>query len=152
MPRATRRISSTASTIVLSPKNALHLNFQFTRSWFQKPNSYDQQYHDFSGVIRTNPMTGQPLGPTDQRSKILTFDIAPSWTHTINPNAVLNVTGYVRRDAYNYYPSDDPFNDLGPANLQRESVAQQRSLLNAGARRERQLHEGHSQHQGRHHV
>ena len=137
---------------VLSPKNALHLNFQFTRSWFQNPNSYDQQYHDFSGVIQTNPITGQPLGPTDQRSKILTFDIAPTWSYTINPNAVLNVTGYVRRDAYNYYPSNDPFNDLGPQNLQRESVAQQRSLLNAGVDRERQLHEGHSQHQGRRHV
>ncbi len=118
---------------VFSAKNALHLNLQFTRSWFQNPNSYDQQYHDFSGVIQTNPITGQPLGPTDQRSKILTFDIAPTWTYTIGPNAVLNVTGFVRRDAYNYYPSDDPFNDLGPANLQRETVAQQRSLLNAGA-------------------
>src|SRR5271166_1711052 len=118
---------------VLSPKNALHLNFQFTRSWFQNPNSYDQQYHDFSGVIQTNPITGQPLGPTDQRSKILTFDIAPTWSYTINPNAVLNVTGYVRRDAYNYYPSDNPFNDLGPQNLQRETTAQQRTLLNAGA-------------------
>src|ERR1035438_5503830 len=118
---------------VFSPKNALHLNFQFTRSWFQNPNSYDQQYHDFSGVIQTNPITGQPLGPTDQRSKILTCDSAPKWSYTINPNAVLNVTGYVRRDAYNYYPSNDPFNDLGPANLQRETVAQQRSLLNAGA-------------------
>jgi hypothetical protein len=117
---------------VFSPKNALHLNFQFTRSWFQTPNSYDQQYHDFNGVIQTNPVTGQPLGPSDQRSKIVTFDIAPTWSYTLNSNTVLNVTGYVRRDAYNYYPSDNPFNDLGPANLQRETVAQQRSLLNAG--------------------
>jgi Carboxypeptidase regulatory-like domain len=117
---------------VFSPKNALHLNFQFTRSWFQTPNSYDQQYHDFNGVIQTNPVTGQPLGPTDQRSKIITFDIAPTWSYTLNSNTVLNVTGYARRDAYNYYPSDDPFNDLGPANLQREAIAQQRSLLNAG--------------------
>ena len=78
-------------------------------------------------------MTGAPLGPTDQRSKILTFDIAPTWTHTLSPNAVLNVTGYVRRDAYNYYPSNDPFDDLGPPSLQRETVAQQRTLLNAGA-------------------
>jgi hypothetical protein len=117
---------------VFSPKDAMHLNFQFTRSWFQTPNSYDQQYHNFSGVIQLNPITGQPLGPTDQRSKILTFDIAPTWSHTISPNAVLNVTGYVRRDAFNYYPSDNPFDDLGPPNLQRETVAQQRSLLNAG--------------------
>jgi Carboxypeptidase regulatory-like domain len=118
---------------VLSPKDALHFNFQFTRSWFQTPNSYDQQYHDFSGVVQTNPITGAPLGPTDQRSKIQTFNIAPTWTHTISANAVLNVTGYVRRDAYNYYPSNDPFDDLGPPNLQRETVAQQRTLLNAGA-------------------
>ena len=117
---------------VFSPKDTMHLNFQFTRSWFQTPNSYDQQYHNFSGVIQLNPITGQPLGPTDQRSKILTFDIAPTWSHTISPNAILNVTGYVRRDAYNYYPSNDPFNDLGPPTLQRETVAQQRTLLNAG--------------------
>ncbi len=117
---------------VFSDKDAMHLNFQFTRSWFQTPNSYDQQYHDFNGVPVLNPLTGIQLGPTDQRSKILTFDIAPTWTHTISANAVLNVTGYARRDGYNYYPSNDPFNDLGPANLQRESVAQQRSLLNSG--------------------
>src|SRR5271166_2039648 len=34
---------------VISSKDTLHLNFQFTRSWFQTPNSYDQQYHNFSG-------------------------------------------------------------------------------------------------------
>jgi Carboxypeptidase regulatory-like domain len=118
---------------VLSPKDALHFNFQFTRSWFQTPNSYDQQFHDINGIPDFNPVTGAPLGPTDQRSKILTFDIAPTWTHTLSPNAVLNVMGYVRRDAYNYYPSNDPFNDLGAPDLQRETVAQQRSLLNAGA-------------------
>ena len=118
---------------VFSPKSALHLNFQFTRSWFQTPNSYDQQYHDINGIPDLNPITGVQLGPTDQRNKILTFDIAPTWSYTINPNTVLNVTGYVRRDAYNYYPSNDPFNDLGAPNLQRQTVAQQRSLLNAGA-------------------
>ncbi|MDR3747294.1 MAG: TonB-dependent receptor [Acidobacteriota bacterium] len=112
---------------VLSPKNALHLNFQFTRSWFQTPNSYDNLN---IGVVGPN---GVPVGPADQRSKILTLDIAPTWSYTINPNAVLNVTGYVRRDAYNYYPSNDPFADLGPPSLQRETAAQQRTLLNAGA-------------------
>ena len=116
-----------------SAKDAVHLNLGFTRSWFQTPNSYDQEFHDFNGTQVTNPVTGAPLGPTDQRSKILTFNVAPTWTHTIGPNAVLNVTGYVRRDAFNYYPSNDPFDDLGPPSLQRETVAQQRTLLNAGA-------------------
>ncbi|MGA2902928.1 MAG: TonB-dependent receptor [Candidatus Korobacteraceae bacterium] len=118
---------------VLSSKDALHFNFGFTRSWFQTPNSYDQQFHDINGIVELNPLTGVPLGPTDQRSQILTFNIAPTWTHTISNEAVFNLTGFVRRDAYNYYPSGDPFDDLGAPDLQRQTVAQQRSLLNAGA-------------------
>ncbi len=117
---------------VLSPKDALHINAQFSRSWFQTPNSYDQQFQDPNGVPNLNPVTGAPLGATDQRSKILTFDFAPSWTHTISSNTVFTLGGFVRRDAYNYYPSNDPFADLGPPTLQRETVAQQRTLLNAG--------------------
>ena len=34
-----------------------------------------------------------PVGPTDQRSKILTFNIAPTWTHALSPNAVFNLDG-----------------------------------------------------------
>ncbi len=113
--------------------DALHLNLNYTRSWFQNPNSYDQEFHDFNGVPVLNPVTGLPLGPTDQRSKIETFNIAPTWSHTISPNALLNVTGFVRRDAFNYYPSGDAFNDLDSPDLQRQTVAQQRTLLNAGA-------------------
>ncbi len=117
----------------LSSADALHLNFQYTRSWFQTPNSYDQQFQMPNGIPNLNPLTGLPLGPTDQRSKIQTFNIAPTWTHTLSPNSIFNLTGFVRRDAFNYYPSDDPFNDLGPQNLQRETVAQQRTLLDGGA-------------------
>ena len=118
---------------VFSTADAVHLNFQFTRSWFQTPNSYDQEFHDINGIPALNPVTGVQLGPTDQRSKILTFDVAPTWTHTISNNAIFNLMGWVRRDAYNYYPSNDPFDDLGAPDLQRQTVAQQRSLLNAGA-------------------
>jgi hypothetical protein len=118
---------------VISQNDTLHFNFGFTRSWFQNPNSYDQQYHEINGTLALNPITGVPLGPTDQRSKIVTFNIAPSWTHTFSSNAIFTLMGYVRRDAYNYYPSDDPFNDLGTPDLQRQTVSQQRSLLNAGA-------------------
>ncbi len=110
----------------VSQADVLHFNLGFTRSWFQNPNSYDNLN---IGVVGPN---GLPVGPTDQRSKILTFNIAPTWTHTLSPDAVLNVTGYVRRDAFNYYPSNDPFADLGPPNLQRETVGQQRTLLNSG--------------------
>ena len=40
----------------------------------------------------------------------------------------------MRRDDYNYYPSNDPFADLGPPSLQRQSVGQNRTLTNAGLR------------------
>lgn len=117
----------------LTPDDSLHFDFQFTRSWFQNPNSYDQQFHDINGIQALNPLTGLPLGPTDQRSQILTFDVAPTWTHIINDNTLFTLNTWTRRDGYNYYPSADPFNDLGPVSLQRQTVGQQRSLLNAGA-------------------
>ncbi len=116
-----------------TPDDSLHFDFQFTRSWFQNPNAYDQQFHDINGIQALNPLTGLPLGPTDQRSKILTFDIAPTWTHIINNHTLFTLNAWTRRDGYNYYPSADPFNDLGPVSLQRQTVGQQRSLLNAGA-------------------
>src|SRR4029077_3448119 len=74
------------------------------------------------------------VGPTDQRSKIGTFNVAPTWNHLISSTTVLTAGFYVRRDAYNYYPSGDPFADLGPSNLQQETVSQNRTLTNAGAR------------------
>jgi Carboxypeptidase regulatory-like domain/TonB-dependent Receptor Plug Domain len=111
----------------VSGSDSLHLNLGYSRSWFQSPNSFDQEFH--LGV--PNPVTGNPLGATDQRQKIGTFNIAPTWTHVINPSAVLTFGGYVRRDDYNYYPSADPFADFAP-DLQGETVSQSRSLTNAG--------------------
>jgi hypothetical protein len=110
---------------VFSQKDALHLNLGFTRSWFQTPNSYDNLN---VGVVGPD---GNPVGPADQRSRILTYNIAPSWAHTINSNTILTVTGFVRRDEFNYYPSHNPFADFSPT--QSATVAQQRTLLNAGA-------------------
>src|ERR1035438_2850702 len=69
----------------LDSNNAISLNLQFTRSWFQNPNSFDQEYQP--GVV--NPVTGAPLGPADQRSQIKTYNFAPSWTRTLNPHTVL---------------------------------------------------------------
>jgi hypothetical protein len=81
----------------------------------------------------TDP-NGLVVGATDQRSKIGTFNIAPSWTHVLNANAVYTLGAFVRRDDYNYYPSNNPFADLGPPSLQRQSVGQNRTLTNAGLR------------------
>jgi hypothetical protein len=71
------------------------------------------------------------LGPTDQRSQIKTFNIAPSWTHVINTSAVYTLGAFVRMDHYYYYPSSDPFNDFS-SDLQSLTVGQDRTLTNAG--------------------
>ena len=109
--------------------NALQLNFGYTRSWFQNPNSFDQQLH----VGLTNPLTGSPLGPTDERSQIGTINVAPSWTRLLNANTAFTFGGFLRRDQYNYYPSADLFADLAP-DLQSETIGQGRTLTNMGLR------------------
>lgn len=113
----------------LSNADSLQLNLGYTRSWFQNPNSFDQQLH--LGIV--NPVTGNPLGTTDQRSQIGTLNVAPTWTRLLSSNTVLTVGGFVRQDQYNYYPSGDPLADLSP-DLQSESVGQSRKLTNAGIR------------------
>jgi hypothetical protein len=92
-------------------EDSFHLNLNYSRSWFQQPNQFDQAF------------AGQ-----DQRALINTFNIAPAWTHIINKSAVLNVNAFVRQDRYHYFPSADPFSDL-PATL-----AQNRRLTNLGLR------------------
>jgi len=128
----------------LSAADSIHLNFSYSRSWFQTPNSLDAQNatawsglngvlpaaEDYNGVAPN----GVTVGAADQRSKIGTFNIAPSWTRLISTNSVFTLGAFVRRDDYNYYPSKDPFADLGPPSLQRQSVGQNRTLTNAGLR------------------
>ena len=117
----------------LSNADSLLVNFGYTRSWFQNPNSFDQQFHNVNGVPLANPLTGAPLGPADQVSQIKTYNIAPIWTHLISSSTVFALGGYVRKDQYNYYPSANAFNDLAP-DLQGETVSQNRKLTNAGLR------------------
>jgi len=113
----------------ISDADSLHLNLDLTRSWFQTPNSYDQEYHP--GL--TNPVTGGPLGPSDQRSQIKSFDVAPTWTHILSPAAVFTFGAWWRQDQYNYYPSANPFDDFSP-DLLGESITQSRRLANVGGR------------------
>jgi len=111
----------------VSKADSIQLNLGFTRSWFQNPNSFDNVLH----TGQTDP-SGDPLGPTDQRSQIKTFNIAPSWTRLLSANSVFTLGGFVRKDQYNYYPSPNAFDDLSP--IQQETIAQDRSLTNAGLR------------------
>jgi len=128
----------------LSSSDSIHLNFGYSRSWFQTPNSFDAQDATvWSGLAGIEPQmaafngldpNGNVIGPTDQRSQIGTFNIAPSWTHVVTANSVFTLGAFVRRDDYNYYPSSNPFADLGPPSLQRQSVGQNRTLTNSGLR------------------
>jgi len=118
--------------------DALHVNLGFTRSWFQTPNSFDaEDATAWSGLVVANGglgPNGVPVGPADQRSQILTYNIAPNWTHISGSNTVFNLGAFLRHDQYDYYPSSDPFADLAPGGLQAESVSQLRFLTNAGLR------------------
>ncbi len=91
--------------------DSLHLNLSAARSWFQTPNTFDSQ------------AAGQ-----DQRSQIRSFNIAPGWTHLINPSTLLTLNPFIRFDRSQYFPSANLLSDL-PATL-----SQSRYLTNVGFR------------------
>ena len=113
--------------------DSIHLDLNYSRSWFQTPNSFDNLnvQNVVSGGTGADPVFGN-VGNTDQRSKIGTFNIAPTYTRIIDTDMVFNLGAYIRKDNYNYYPSHDPLADRGPANLQTSSISQRRILTNAG--------------------
>ncbi len=90
-------------------KDAFHVNLFAARNWIQIPNTYDQI-------------------DQDQRQRVLTWNIAPSYQHTFSSNTLLTINPYIRKDQFNYFPSGDPFQDT-PA-----TQAQQRQLLNWGVK------------------
>ncbi len=89
--------------------DAVHVNFEYTRSWFQEPNSFDAQ------------AAGQ-----DQRAQVQTFNIAPTYTHLFGSTTLLTIGAYVRRDHFYYYPSANPLADVS------NTASQDRILTNAG--------------------
>ncbi len=89
--------------------DSFQINVVLARSWFQQPNQYDQQ-----GVKQ------------DQRAKILSYNLSPSWTHIFSTASLLSVNPYVRQDNFHYYPSRNSLSD------QPVTLAQSRRLQNAG--------------------
>ena len=98
-------------------KDVFHLNLFAARNWFEIPNSYDQLTQD-------------------QRERVMTFNIAPGYQHTLNPHALLTINPYIRKDQVSYYPSRDPFADT-PA-----TQGQSRQLLDWGVRSDLSLSYG----------
>ncbi|HEX8813190.1 MAG TPA: carboxypeptidase regulatory-like domain-containing protein, partial [Terracidiphilus sp.] len=115
-----------------SQSDSIHLDLNFSRSWFQTPNTYDNLnvQNIVSGFGTANPIFGN-VGDTDQRSQIRTFNIAPAYTHVLSAKSVFNLGAFVRKDFYSYFPSGNPLADLGPPNLQTSSISQYRTLMNA---------------------
>src|SRR6202171_1701737 len=72
--------------------DSVHLNFLYTRSWFQQPNSFDAV------------ASGQ-----DQRAQIRTYNIAPTYTHLFGANTLFTFGFFDRHDVFDYYPSANPF-------------------------------------------
>jgi hypothetical protein len=111
--------------------DSIHTNFQYTRSWFQTPNTIDNL-----NIGVNDPLTGAPLPVQDQRAQIKTFNIAPVWTRLINTTTLFTFGGFVRQDQFNYYPSGNVFADgtgLIPGGSS-ATLNQQRKLTNAGLR------------------
>ena len=115
----------------LSKADTIHTNFQYTRSWFQTPNTIDNL-----NLGIPDPVTGLPLPPADQRALIKTYNIAPVWTRLISSNTLFTLGAFVRHDQFNYYPSGNVFAD-GTGFIPGGSSAtlnQNRKLTNAGLR------------------
>ncbi|PYU81884.1 MAG: hypothetical protein DMG50_14265 [Acidobacteria bacterium] len=113
--------------------DSIHTNFQYTRSWFQTPNTIDNLNTD---PMATDPLTGAQLPAQDQRAQIKTFNIAPVWTRLISTTTLFTFGGFVRQDRFNYYPSGNVFADgtgLIPGGSS-ATLNQQRKLTNAGLR------------------
>jgi Carboxypeptidase regulatory-like domain len=115
-----------------TPADSVHLDLNFSRSWFQTPNAYDNL--NVQNVIEGSGASASPIfgnvGNTDQRSTIDTFNISPTYTRVISNTSVVNFGAWVRKDLFDYFPSDNPLADLGPPNLQTSSISQIRSLMN----------------------
>jgi len=124
-------------------KDSVHVDLNYSRSWFQTPNMYDNLNVEnvISDGASPTPVLGD-VGNADQRSQIGTFNIAPTYTRVLGTSAVFNLGPYVRRDAYNYYPSNNPLADRGPANLQTSSIQQFRTLMDAGVHTDLSISKG----------
>ncbi|HEY7856626.1 MAG TPA: TonB-dependent receptor, partial [Terriglobales bacterium] len=91
--------------------NTFHLDVFGARNNFAIPNTFDQQ------------ATSQ-----DQRQRVLSFNISPSWQHIFGPHAVLTANPWVRRDQVDYTPSSNQFAD------QPATMGQSRFLTNWGGK------------------
>ena len=112
--------------------DTIHTNFQYTRSWFQTPNTID----NLNSNVPNPVVAGTTLPAQDQRAQIKTVNVAPVWTRLISSTTLFTLGAFVRQDRFNYYPSANVFADgtgLIPGGSS-ATLNQQRKLTNAGLR------------------
>jgi hypothetical protein len=90
---------------------SVHLNLSAARSWFQVPNTYDQQ-----------------AAEQDQSQHMTSFNIGLGLSQVFGPSLLLSANTWVRQDRVNYFPSSKLFSDQ-PATL-----SQSRRLTSTGVR------------------
>src|SRR5260370_8662620 len=84
--------------------DSIHTNFQYTRSWFQTPNTIDNLN---AGVL--DPVTNAQLPAQDHRAQIKTFNIAPVWTRLTSTTTLSTFRGFVPQPRFTYYPTRHRF-------------------------------------------
>jgi len=94
-----------------SDATSVHLKLSLARSWFQVPNTYDQQSAD-----------------QDQRQHMTSFDVGLGFSRVLSPALLLMANTWVRQDRVSYFPSANSFSDQ-PATL-----SQSRRLTSTGLR------------------
>ena len=117
-----------------TPVDSVHLDLNYSRSWFQTPNSFDNLnvQNVVSGRAAPAPTPSSATWATPTSApRSAPINISPTYTRVIGNDSVFNLGAFVRRDDYNYYPSGNPLADLGPSNLQTSSISQYRTLTNA---------------------
>ena len=107
-----------------TPVNAVHMNLNYSRSWFQTPNAYDN--------LNVLDQFGNDVGNTDQKSKIETFDIAPTYTRIAGKNAVFNLVLTSAKTLISISPARTRWRILGrPICRTRRSLSTARSPMPA---------------------
>jgi hypothetical protein len=94
-----------------SGASSFHLNVSAAHSWFQVPNTLDQQ------------SAGQ-----DQRQHMTSFNLGLAFSRIITSSLLLSANTWARQDRVNYFPSANQLSDL-PATL-----SQSRRLTSTGFR------------------
>jgi Carboxypeptidase regulatory-like domain len=94
-----------------SSKTTVHLNLSAARSWFQVPNTYDQQ------------TAGQ-----DQRQHMTSFNADLGLSRVLGPSLFLSGNAWLRQDGVNYDPSANLLAD------QSATLSQSRQLTSTGTR------------------